>query len=153
MGMNIRSGLLGVVLLCVGSLGCGGEGDAVQIHAEIESGDIFVVGEFTAEGAGFCPAGIALPSRADPVEESDGRQSFIQVQFECADESGIFLIETVVDLPYELVDDPPEGPVGGEVTWTLASGLGDYSTLSGSGEVTIKIDGGVYVFDGTLSID
>ena len=150
-----RPSLIHVGVIAAGAvlLGCGGESDSVQIHAEIESGDVFTVGVFTADGAGFCPTGIALPSRVDPVDETDGRQSFLQIQYECDDDSGTFFTETIVDLPYDSVDDPAEGAVGSEVAWSLEPGIGDYAATSGSGDVTVGIDSGFYVFDGTLSID
>ena len=146
---------VGVIAASAVLLGCGGESDTVQIHTEIESGDIFTVGVFTADGAGFCPTGTALPSRFEPVEETDGRQTFSQNQYECDDGSGTFFIETILDLPYEFEFNaiPPEGIVGSDIAWSLEPGLGDYADRSGSGEVTVEIDNGFFVFDGTLSID
>ena len=144
--------LVGVIAASAVLSGCGGESDTVQISAEIGS-EVFDVGVFTADGAGFCPTGIFVPLLVEPVEETDGRQSSLQLQFECDDDSGIFIIETIMDLPYDLRDDPPEGNVGNEVAWSLESGFGDYGDTSGSGEVIIEVDSGFYVFDGTLSID
>ena len=144
---------VGALVASAGLLGCGGNSETVQIHAEIESGDPFAVGVFTADGAGFCPTGIALPSRVEPVEGTDGRQSFAQVQYECDDDSGIFFIETILDLPFDSVNDPPEGAVGSGVAGSLKPGLDDYAETSGSGEVTVEIDRGFYVFDGVFSID
>ena len=107
-----RPSLVHVGLIATSAVlsGCGGESGTVRIHAEIESGDVFTVGVFTADGAGFCPTGIALPSRV-------------------------------------------EGVVGSGVAGSLKPGLGDYNETSGSGEVTVEIDRGFYVFDGVFSID
>lgn len=110
-------------------------------------------GVFTADGAGFCATGTFVPSNVQPVEETDGRQSSLQLQFECDDDSGIFFIETIMELPDDLTLDPPEGNVGNEVAWSLEKGFDDYADASGSGEVTIEIASGLYVFDDTLSID
>ncbi len=112
---------------------------------------------FTADGAGFCPTGTFVPSRVDPAEGTDGRQTWVQKQYECDDDSGIFFIETIMDVPYDVasdpVDPPPEGSLGSGVAWSLEPGIGDYADTSGSGEVTIEVEGGLFVFDGTLSTD
>lgn len=148
--------LVGVIAANVMLLGCGGESDTVQIHAEIGA-KVFDVGVFTADGAGFCPTGTFVPSNVEPVEGTDGLQTFVQKQYECDDDSGIFFIETIMDLPYDVatdpVDAPPEGSLGSRAAWSLEPGFGDYTGTSGSGEVTIEIEGGRFVFDGTLSID
>ena len=137
-------------------LGCGGESDTIQIHAEIGA-QVFDVGVFTADGGGFCPTGTFVPLNVEPVEGTDGRQTFVQKQYECDDDSGIFFIETIMDLPYDVatdpVDPPDEGSLGSGVAWSLAPGFGDYADTSGSGEVTIEIEGGLFVFDGTISTD
>jgi hypothetical protein len=136
-------------------LGCGGESNTVQIHAEFEARN-FTVGEFTADGAGFCPTGIALPSNVQPVEGTDGRQTFLQIQYECDDDSGIFFTEMILDIPHDVASDPasnlPEGAVGSE-GWSLAPGIGDYADTAGSGEVTVEFDSNYFIFDGTLSTD
>ena len=147
---------VGVIAVSAVLLGCGGESNTVQIHAEIEA-VTFTVGEFTADGAGFCPTGIALPSRVDPVEGTDGRQTFVQIQYECDDDSGIFFTEMVLDLPHDVAsgvaNDPPEGTLGSGVAWSLEPGIGDYGDASGSGEATVEFDSNYYIFDGTLSTD
>jgi hypothetical protein len=146
----------GVIAASVVLLGCGGESDTVRIHAEIGA-QVFDVGVFTADGAGFCPTGTFVPSNVEPVEGTDGLQTFVQKQYECDDDSGIFFIETIMDLPYDVASDPvnapPEGTLGSGVAWSLEPGFGDYTNRSGSGEATIEIEGGLFVFDGTLSTD
>ena len=143
----------GVIAASAVLSGCAGGSDTVQIDAEIDGGSVFAVGVFTADGAGFCPTGIFVPSRVEPVEETDGRQTFVELQFECDDDSGIFFIEHILDLPYDVTTDPPEGNVGSEIAWSLERGFGDYADTSGSGQVTIEFGRGFFVLDGTLSID
>ncbi len=144
---------VGVIAAIAVLSGCGGGADSVQIDAEIEGGSVFAVGVFTADGAGFCPDGTFVPSRVEPAEETDGRQTFAELQFECDDDSGIFFIETILELPYDLTTDPPEGNLGSDIAWSLERGFGDYAETSGSGEVTVEFGSGSFAFDGTLSID
>ena len=58
---------VGMIVASAVLFGCGGDSDTVHIRARIESDDVFTVGVFTADGAEFCPTGIVLPSRADPL--------------------------------------------------------------------------------------
>ena len=147
---------VGAIIASAVLLGCGGKSDTVQIHAEIGA-RVFDVGVFTADGAGFCPTGTFVPSNVEPVEGTDALQTFVRKQYKCDDDSGIFFIETILDLPYDVASDPvnppPEGTLGSGVAWSQEPGFGDYADTTGSGEVTIEVEDGLFVFDGTLSTD
>ena len=126
---RVRWVVLGLILLALMCSACS-PGAPQQVELAVGSGDRKLTFEFVASGPAVneglvCPPGL--------VEEADAREQpgfvfVLENTFLCDDETGSFVLETVI------VDEPDlegEGnPVG---DWSVVSGTGSYEQLQGQG--------------------
>ena len=123
---------IGSIILCgLVAAACGGSGSelrfgagGVEIGIEIQS-DAEPAEAFTATGDGFCTEGSVSRVQSDFGEES----FFFETALTCTDQSGSVNLRVEGDAP-----EDPETATETIGTWTVLSGTGVYSDLTGAGD-------------------
>ena len=100
----------------------------------------------TADGAVITSEGWAAMYDAAMAEGSIA-EAYLFEDFECADGSGSFSMKVHARFDFATFDLEGEHDVG---RWEIETGTGEYSSLSGSGDVTIDWDGDDVKLDGDV---
>ena len=116
-------------------------------------GPVTLSGSAVDDGV-VCSAGEAVEqSFAETARDSESATFRLDLEVTCADGSGEFVIRQDVVIPMEDGEFPEDFETISD-TWTVLSGIGDYTELQGSGEGTNTSDdpdNPISVFTGELS--
>ncbi len=117
--MNVAVAVVGLLASACGD----GGGGAVEISIGATEQQPY---PFTFEAEGVAVDEGVVCSSGD-VEEGSQRSGAITMTFTCGDGSGLFILETAIDLRGFEGEGVPDSD------WTFLSGTGDYDGLDGSG--------------------